>query len=102
VLTRLAAWLDHRNRTWPASVNPHLLINRRNAPRLVTVGRAFPWKDTALRPQALREDAILLEIHANGGDVRRLCDLFGLSVEGATRYLRTVEHPGLANSDSRD
>jgi len=102
VLTRLAAWLDHRNRTWPASVNPHLLINRRNAPRLVTVGRAFPWKDTALRPQALREDAILLEIHANGGDVRRLCDLFGLSGEGATRYLRTVEHPGLANSDSRD
>ena len=39
VRTRLAAWLDHRNRTWPASANPHLLINRRTAPRLVTVGR---------------------------------------------------------------
>jgi len=35
------------------------------------------------------------QIHATGGDIRRICDLFGLSVEGATRYLRTVEHPDL-------
>lgn len=97
--TRLAAWLDYRNQTWPASANPHLLINRRTAPRLVAVGRAFPWKDTAFRPQALREDRILHEIRATGGDVRRLCDLFGLSVEGATRYLKTVEHPALATKD---
>jgi hypothetical protein len=48
-----------------------------------------------LRPQALREDRILHVIHATGGDVRRICDLFGLSVEGATRYLNTVEHPDL-------
>jgi hypothetical protein len=95
VRTRLAAWLDHRNRTWPGSANPHLLINRRTAPRLVTVGRNFPWRDTALRPRALREDRILHEIHATGGDVRRICDLFGLSVEGATRYLKTIEHPDL-------
>ena len=26
------------------------------------------------------------EIHATGGDIRRICDLFGLSVEAATRY----------------
>jgi hypothetical protein len=25
------------------------------------------------------------EIHANGGDVRRICDLFGLSIEAAMR-----------------
>ncbi|MBG6191706.1 hypothetical protein IWX64_002673 [Arthrobacter sp. CAN_A212] len=47
------------------------------------------------RPQALREDRILHEIHATGSDIRRICDLFGLSVEGATRYLNTVEHPDL-------
>ena len=96
VRTRLAAWLDHRNTTWPASANPHLLINRRTAPRLVPGGHSFPWKDNSpLRPQVLREDRILHEIHATGGDVRRLCDLFGLSVEGATRYLATIEHPDL-------
>ena len=35
------------------------------------------------------------EIHATDGDIRRICDLFGLSVEGATRYRKTVEHPDL-------
>jgi site-specific recombinase XerC len=95
VRTRLAAWLNHRNRTWPGTANPHLLINRRTAPRLVPVGAQFPWLHTTLRPQALREDRILSEIHATGGDIRRICDLFGLSVEGATRYLMTVEHPDL-------
>ena len=72
------------------------MINRRTAPRLVPGGHSFPWKDSAVRPRALREDRILHEIHATGGDVRRICDLFGLSVEGATRYLATIEHPDLA------
>jgi len=95
VRTRLAAWLDHRQRRWPNCANPHLLVSRRTAPRLVPVGNNFPWKGITLRPQALREDRILHEIHATGGDVRRICDLFGLSVEGATRYLKTIEHPDL-------
>ncbi len=102
VRTRLAAWLDHRNRTWPATANPHLLINRRTAPRLVPSGPSFPWKDSRIRPRALREDRILHEIHATGGDVRRIYDLFGLSVEGATRYLKTVEHPDLRSVDQQD
>ena len=100
VRTRLTAWLDHRNRTWPGSANPHLLINRRTAPRLVSASRNFPWRHTTLRPRALREDRILSEIHATGGDIRRICDLFGLSVEGATRYLKTIDHPGLTTPDT--
>ena len=99
VRTRLRAWLDHRNRTWPATANPHLLINRRTAPRLVPGGPSFPWRDSRIRPRALREDRILHEIHATGGDVRRIYDLFGLSVEGATRYLKTIEHPDLRYTD---
>lgn len=101
VRTRLAAWLDHRNQTWPNSANPHLLINRRTAPRLVPVGPQFPWAGLTLRPQALREDRILHEIHATGGDIRRICDMFGLSVEGATRYLATIEHPDLTIEGER-
>ncbi|MEU1073584.1 MULTISPECIES: hypothetical protein [unclassified Streptomyces] len=96
VLTRLSAYLDYRARTWPTSINPHLFINRKNAPRAVPVSRNFPWVKAKLKPQALREDRILQEIHATGGDVRRICDLFGLSIEAAQRYRNTVEHPDLA------
>jgi len=95
VRTRLTAWLDHRARTWPGTPNPHLLINRKTAPRLTPVSRAYPWRYIPLTAQELREDRILNEIHAADGDVRRICDLFGLSVEGATRYLDTVEHHDL-------
>ncbi|MEU0844009.1 hypothetical protein ABZ370_31660 [Streptomyces sp. NPDC005962] len=98
VLTRLTAYLDHRARTWPTSLNSHLFINRKTAPRLVPVSRNFPWTQAQLKPQALREDRILQEIHATGGDVRRICDLFGLSIEAAQRYANTVEHPGLTES----
>ena len=99
--TRLAAWLNYRNATWPATANPHLLINRRTAPRLVPGGHSFPWKNSAVRPRALREDRILHEIHATGGDVRRICDLFGLSIDGATRYLATIEDPDLTIEGDR-
>lgn len=95
VLVRLTAWLDHRNRTWPGSINPHLFITRRSAPRLVPVGRQFPWKYTGLRPRALREDRILQEIQATGGDIRRICDLFGLTIGAASRYALTITHPDL-------
>ncbi len=97
VRTRLAAWLDHRTRRWPGTLNPHLLINRKTAPRLRPIGPAYLWLGSTVRPQALREDRIVHEIHATGGDVRRLCDLFGLSISGATRYLATIEHPDLTH-----
>jgi hypothetical protein len=48
-----------------------------------------------LSPSAIREDRILNEAHATGGDMRRLTDLFGLSVNAATRYTNTVDHPDL-------
>lgn len=101
VRTRLAAWLGYRNQTWPATANPYLLINRKTAPRIRPVGATYPWKDSALRPQLLREDRILHEIHASGGDIRRICDLFGLAISGATRYLNTVEHPDLTTEGNR-
>ena len=90
---RLRAWLDHRAKTWPNTINPYLFVTQRSAPRLVHPGTQVPWNKTTLRPQALREDRILAEAHASGGDVRRLCDLFGMSVEGASRYITT---PGLS------
>lgn len=93
VQIRLRAWLDHRARTWPHTINPHLFITRRSAPRLTPVGEQFPWTATNLRPQALREDRILQEIHATGADVRRVCDLFGLTISTAMRYATTLNTP---------
>ncbi|MFD8916019.1 hypothetical protein [Streptomyces sp. NPDC059575] len=92
VLTRLRAYLDHRARTWPNSLNPHLFINRCTAHRLTPASRNFPWFKAELKPQVLREDRILQEIYATGGDVRRLCDLFGISIGAALRYGGTLEH----------
>jgi hypothetical protein len=45
--------------------------------------------------QTLREDRILHEAHATGGDPRRISDLFGLSISAATRYTNTIDHPDL-------
>lgn len=98
VATRLAAYLDHRRMAWPTTLNAHLFINRKTAPRATSVSRNFPWKAAQLKPQALREDRILQEIHATGGDVRRVCDLFGLSITAALRYASTLEHPDLADT----
>ena len=41
----------------------------------------------------MREDRILHEARATGGDVRRICDLFGLTVEAAVRYLPAPSSP---------
>jgi hypothetical protein len=92
VLPRLAAWLDYRARTWPATINPHLFVNRRTAPRLMAVSRPFPWRDVTFTAQSLREDRILDEVRATGGDVRRICELFDLNVGTALRYIAVLDH----------
>ncbi|MCY7413854.1 MAG: hypothetical protein LH471_12595 [Salinibacterium sp.] len=96
VRARLARWLEHRNQTWPNSRNPHLLVHQRSSPRLLAASRNFPWKQAGIRPQVLREDRILAEVHATGGDARRISDLFGIRIESTNRYIDTLEHPGFA------
>lgn len=98
VRERLARWLDYRQSRWPNSQNPHLLIHQRSAPRLMAANRTYPWQQAGIRPQKLREDRILAEVHATGGDARRISDLFGLNIGSTNRYLDTVEHPDLAGA----
>ncbi|MCF4121160.1 hypothetical protein L1785_09210 [Antribacter sp. KLBMP9083] len=69
---------------------PHHPVHRRTA-RLPS--ESFPWHKTNLDLRALREDRILAEAHASGGAVRRLCDLFGISIDTALRYATTIERP---------
>jgi hypothetical protein len=92
VRQRLAAYLDWRQLTWPGSINPYLLVHVRNAG---TVAHVTPWwirHQLSMPGQRIRQDRILDEAHATGGDVRALCDLFGLSVAGAYRYTAAVDH----------
>jgi hypothetical protein len=49
----------------------------------------------------LREDRLLHEAEATGGDPRRICDLFGLSVGAVLRYTATVDQTGLAEYNLR-
>jgi hypothetical protein len=46
--------------------------------------------------RVLREDRVLDEAHATAGDIRRLCDLFGITVHTAARFTGTVDHPAFA------
>lgn len=87
VRVRLAAWLSHRNQRWPTTANPHVFLNHRNSSRTTAVGGRWLTLATGIPIHLMREDRILHEARATGGDVRRICDLFGLTVEGALRYL---------------
>lgn len=97
VRDRLAAYLTERNTRWPEALNPHLFINSRTwrtdrpaGPRYfhLAVG-------PGLTPRQLREDRIVNEAAATGGDVRALTDLFGLSTNASLRYLSTLEDDDL-------
>jgi len=95
VRARIAAWLTYRNQRWPRTVNPHLFISKRSALRATPVGVGWITNTLGMTTQTVREDRILNELHATGGDVRRICDLFGLSIAGAARYASVLNHPEL-------
>jgi hypothetical protein len=100
VRERLRTYLDHRARRWPNTANEHVFIHYRSAGRDESVGKRWVWLTVGpgLSVAAIREDRILNEAHASGGDMRRLTDLFGLSVNAATRYTKTVDHPDLVEN----
>jgi hypothetical protein len=93
VRRRLATYLDHRQRSWPTAINPHLFIHARSWD---TTRPVSPWwirHQLGISGQQIRFDRILDEAHATGGDIRRIIDLFGLTVAGANRYIATVNSP---------
>jgi hypothetical protein len=97
VRVRRASHLDYRNTRWPGTANPHLFIHYRTALGTAPVGNRWPGLILSLPARDLRTDRILDEVHATGGDVRRICDLFGLSVKAALRYTAVLDHPDLTD-----
>lgn len=93
---RLTRWLDHRQARWPNTANPHLFIHQGNCGNLNPVGRLWVSRTLGIAPSKLRADRILDEAIPSGGDARRLCDLFGITVKTAERYVRVLDHPSLS------
>ncbi len=99
VRQRLNTYLHHRTARWPDSANPHLFIHPRTAARTDAVGPRWVrlTLDLPGNIDAIRQDRILHEAYATGGDTRRLCDLFGLSINAASRYTNTVREPAIGD-----
>lgn len=99
VRERLGRWLDHRQHRWPSTINPHVFIHHRNAGGVHATGGLWLARTLGMAPSALRTDRILDEAIATGGDVRRLSDLFGITVDTAVRYASILDHPSLTADD---
>lgn len=94
----ITSYLGYRHDRWPGTSNPHLLLTRRTAHEHGPVSEY--WLSGRLRGlpatlRQLREDRILDEARAAGGDPLHLAAMFGLSAKPTLRYAQTV-HPGLA------
>ncbi|MFJ9371405.1 hypothetical protein ACIRRA_44380 [Nocardia sp. NPDC101769] len=89
-------WLAERHRRWPASTNPHLLINQQTAfhTQHPPIGVSMPQRVFATHGLAVgqvRQDRILDEAH-HSADPLHLMRLFGISDSTAMRYV-TAAHP---------
>jgi len=99
--SRLTAYLQYRAQRWPDTANPHVFIHSGTARRTTQTTYAWINNTLGLHAQAMREDRILDEDAATGGDLRRICDLFGLSVGAALRYAATADQPRLTEYQRR-
>ena len=84
----LREWLEYRQRRWPHTANPHLLISKESALHHGPVSTAYL---TSLRGlpatlERLRIDCQLAEAMATGFDPLHLAEVFGISEQTAIRY----------------
>jgi hypothetical protein len=92
VRDRVDAYLSYRAATWPASVNAHLFIHVRSWKFTRPVTSAWIGQQLAISAEHIRLDRIYQEVEATGGDIRALCDLFGMSIANAARWATTIDH----------
>lgn len=81
------------HKRWPHTANPHFFVTSRTALSTVPASRPWRYRHYPASSHLLRSDRILDEVHAAGGDVRMLCELFGLSIQAATRYTAAGDFP---------
>ena len=94
---QLRAWLQARHARWPATANPHLLINRSTGGGTSPVSRSYVQatvRRAGITAQDLRADRLLGQAQASGGDPLQLTHLFGISDPTAIRYCAETGIPG--------
>jgi hypothetical protein len=88
-LKGLRGWLELRRIRWPASANPHLLVNQSTASGLTPVTRGYiqeVFGRLGVTAEALRVDRLLAEVQATGADPLKLTEFFGITEPTAIRY----------------
>ena len=90
VRDRVDAYLSHRAATWPDTVNAHLFKHARNWTSTRPVTAAWISHQLGISAEHIRLDRIYQEVEATGGDIRALCDLFGMSIANAARWAATA------------
>lgn len=97
----IADYLAYRHERWPHSSNQYLLLTRRTAHEQGPVSHY--WLSSMFRGlpvtlRQLREDRILEEARAAGGDPLHLAAMFGMGAKAGLRYASAVHpernHPG--------
>ncbi len=99
VRDRVDAYLSYRAAIWPTTVNAHLFIHARSWTGTRPVTSAWISGQLAISAEHIRLDRIFCEVQATGGDIRALCDLFGMSIANAARWATTagqIASPGAA------
>ena len=84
----LREWLEYRQRRWPHTANPHLLVSRESALRHGPVSTAYliSLRGLPATLERLRIDCQLAEAMATGFDPLHLAEVFGISEHTAIRY----------------
>ena len=90
----LLAWLRERADRFPTTANPYLLVNPHTAFGLAPINPSVITSLFRVLPTtagALRDDRLLAEARACGGDPLHLVRLFGLSARTAMRYAAAAD-----------
>ena len=84
----LREWLEYRQRRWPRTANPHLLISKESALHHGPVSTAYliSLRGLPATLDRLRIDCQLAEAIATGFDPLHLAEVFGISEHTAIRY----------------
>ena len=84
----LREWLEYRQRRWPHTANPHLLLSPESALRHGPVSTAYliSLRGLPATLERLRIDCQLAEAMATGFDPLHLAKVFGISEHTAIRY----------------
>jgi hypothetical protein len=87
-------WLEYRQRRWPHTANPHLLVSRESALHHGPVSSAYLTSLRGLTAtlERLRIDCQLAEALATGFDPLHLAGVFGISEHTAIRYAVNASH----------